>query len=376
MGGQLRVESQPGKGSTFSFSLMFEKQQVLPPEEKPQSNNELVKASKKALRKPVKRLKGKVLLVEDNKINQQVARELLESYGLLVAIADNGEQALELVGGTDFDLILMDVQMPVMDGLEATRQLRQIKSYQYTPIIAMTAHAMDGDREACLQAGMNDYLSKPIDPDVLLQMLSNWLKSYETLHAASADVPADINLPDNIPSIDLAWGLKRVGGNKKLFIHLLNDFLQFHQEACEKTQQFILNNNIEAARRQVHTIQGVAGNIGARDLQATAMGLEKAIRTGANKNVYQELSDKFCRQARLVFTALHNLEQSSQSSNNNKQANSGTSAEIKSLTPEVRAELQALNKQLQKLLLEGEQASRKTAKKFCTLCRIICLSLS
>ena len=367
MGGQLKVQSQPGKGSTFSFSLVFEKQQILPLEEQLQSNNEPVKASTKDLHKAVQRLKGKVLLVEDNKINQQVARELLEGYGLLVAIADNGAQALELAGSTDFDLILMDVQMPVMDGLEATRQLRKIKSYQYIPIIAMTAHAMDGDREACLQAGMNDYLSKPIDPDVLLQMLSNWLEGYETLHVESADVPVDIALPDNIPGIDLTWGLKRVGGNKKLFIRLLNDFFHSHQAACEKTRQFILNNNIEAARRQVHTIQGVAGNIGARDLQAAAMELEKAIRTGADKAIYQELSDKFCQQARIVFDALHNLEQSPQSSDNNEHANTGIPVNIKSLTPEVRAELQQLNKHLQKLLLEGDPAARNTAGKILQL---------
>ncbi len=367
MGGQLKVESQPGKGSIFSFSLVFEKQQILPLEDQLQSNNKPGKESIKELRKSVQRLKGKVLLVEDNKINQQVAQELLEGYGLLVVIADNGKQALELASSTDFDLILMDVQMPVMDGLEATRQLRQIKSYQYTPVIAMTAHAMDGDREACLQAGMNDYLSKPIDPNVLLHVLSNWLESYEVLHAASADVPADINLPDNIPGIDLAWGLKRVGGNKKLFIRLLNDFLQSHQGVCEKTRQFILNNNIEAARRQVHTIQGVAGNIGARDLQAAAMELEKSIRTGADKTVYQELADKFCRQARIVFAALYNLEQPSQPSDNNEHANSGAPAEIKSLTPEVRTELQQLNIHLQKLLLEGDPVARNTAGKILQL---------
>ncbi len=367
MGGLLRVESQPGKGSTFSFSLVFEKQQALPLDEQIQNNNEPGNESKKDLHKLVQRLKGKVLLVEDNKINQQVARELLEGYGLLVAIADNGAQALELAGSTDFDLILMDVQMPVMDGLEATRQLRKIKSYQYTPIIAMTAHAMDGDREACLQSGMNDYLSKPIDPDILLQMLSNWLESYETLHVESADVSVDIDLPDNIPGIDLAWGLKRVGGNKTLFIRLLNDFFQSHQGACEKTRQFILNNNIEAARRQVHTIQGVAGNIGARDLQTAAMELEKLIRTGADKTLYHELSDKFCQQASIVFEALYNLEQSAQSSDNNQHANTGTPVNIKLLTPEVRAELQQLNKHLQKLLLEGDPEARNTAGKILQL---------
>ena len=367
MGGQLRVESQPGKGSTFSFSLPLEKQQLLPLAEQLQSKNQPGKKSKKVPEKMVQRLKGKVLLVEDNKINQQVARELLEGYGLLVAIADNGEQALGLAGSTDFDLILMDVQMPVMDGLEATRQLRQIKAYQYTPVIAMTAHAMDGDREACLQAGMNDYLAKPIDPDILLQMLSNWLESYEVLHAASADVPADINLPDNIPGIDLAWGLKRVGGNKKLFVRLLNDFYQSHQGACEKTRQFLLNNNIEAARRQVHTIQGVAGNIGARDLQAAAMELEKAIRTGADKTVCQELSDKFCRQAGIVFDALHNLEQTSRPADKNESADPGAPKTSQPLTAEVREELQPLNNHLQKLLLEGDPDARNTAGKILQL---------
>jgi CheY-like chemotaxis protein len=120
-----------------------------------------------------------ILLVEDNEINQQVARELLEGAGLPVAIATNGEEAVGAVKKKDFEAVLMDVQMPVMDGYQATREIRKDERLKGLPIIAMTAHAMTGDREKCLKAGMNDYVSKPIDPDELFFTLVKWIKPGE-----------------------------------------------------------------------------------------------------------------------------------------------------------------------------------------------------
>ncbi len=367
MGGELSAESLPGKGSTFAFKLEFEKQQTVG------SNNYALEtksySSINAQKLPVQRLKGKVLLVEDNKINQQVARELLESFGLLVVIADNGQEAVVQVQQTNFDLILMDIQMPVMDGIKATQILRKDEHFKLIPIIAMTAHAMDGDKEACLKAGMNDYLSKPIDPDDLLELLSNWLDSYEVSGAESGSaLQQDINLPEEIPGIDLSWGLKRVGGNKKLFIRLLNDFYNTHNNVCEKTRQYLTNNNIEAARREVHTIQGVAGNIGAKQLQFIANKLESAIRMGEQDiNDYLKLSESFCQQVKIVFDALNEFNQIAQATQTVTDLKSQRLTENKAVTQEVNQKLIRLTNELHNLLLNGDCEAQNVVQEIMTL---------
>jgi len=254
-----------------------------------------------------KRLKGTVLLAEDNMINQQVARELLEGFGLLVVIANDGLEAINQIDSTDFDLVFMDIQMPEIDGLEATKTIRSNKKHAQLPIVAMTAHAMTGDRETCLNAGMNDYLSKPIDPEKLLLILKKWLQLDDTYSISKKTVSEALDTPlhNELPGVDIAWGLQRVGGNQTLFIKLLKDFFQQHSNCCNELQLLLNENKRQDALRLVHTIHGVAGNIGARELQKFAQMIESKLKIRSD-NITEslQLSTEFCQHAKTVFDGL------------------------------------------------------------------------
>ncbi|MCF6282849.1 MAG: transporter substrate-binding domain-containing protein [Candidatus Polarisedimenticolaceae bacterium] len=230
------------------------------------------------------RLQGKVLLVEDHPINQQVARELLEGFGLVIGIASNGLEAVKAVFETDFDLVLMDIQMPEMDGFEATKRIREDGRFANLPIIAMTAHALTGDREHCIEQGMNEHLSKPIAPDELFKMLNKWLKrdKREKPHQPTEKLveKGDNLLPDSLPGIDIQWGVTRVGGNHTLFKKLLAEFYQRHHTDQTDITKQLHNGDTDSARRSAHTLQGVAGNIGAKHFQKEARNLESAILAG------------------------------------------------------------------------------------------------
>jgi len=229
-------------------------------------------------------LQGTILLVEDNKINQQVAEELLQSFGLSVIIAVNGLDAVNKVTqqSTDqkpIDLVLMDIQMPEMDGIQATQKIRTFPEFSHLPIVAMTAHAMTGDKKKSLAAGMNEHITKPIDPDELYTVLGHWLNTSDTSpleHAQQTRIKQEsVPLPDYSDHLDIEWGLKRVGGNRALFSHLLNDFYQDHVDDIDTLQQALDNHQLDVVKRIIHTIKGVAGNIGARELQQTALNLEQ-----------------------------------------------------------------------------------------------------
>lgn len=261
--------------------------------------------SKQIKQPPTHLLKGKILLVEDNRINQQVAQELLESFGLLAVIAEDGEDAVQQVQEADYDLVLMDIQMPGMDGFEATRMIRLMPELAGLPIIAMTAHAMEGDREKCLSAGMSDYLSKPINPEHLMQLLQQWLEGrvqpFEKQMTDRSD--SMLELPENLKQIDLEWGLKRVGGNRALYVKLLSDFYHRYKDSCARMEEQLQNTSLEDARRLAHTVQGVAGNLGARRLQASAEKLEQSIKQ-RERTHFSSLQERFCDEAKAVFTEL------------------------------------------------------------------------
>lgn len=230
-----------------------------------------------------KQLSGRILLVEDNKINQQVARETLGNMGLSVHVVNNGMEALDILEDNNFDVVLTDIQMPGMDGYELTRQIRLHKKYQYLPIVAMTAHAMVKDREKCLDAGMNDHLPKPIDPEQLFKTLSNWLNLIKTKKSVEDDSDDEfIKLPTEISGIDINWGLKRIGGNKKLFCKLLREFFQDYADAGEKVDIALKEVDLELVRRLVHTIQGIAGSIGAINLLKASEDMDSVLK---NKNI-------------------------------------------------------------------------------------------
>ena len=237
---------------------------------------------------------ARVLLVEDNDINQMVAREILEDAGLLVEVADNGQLALEMAQQSAFDLVFMDMQMPVMDGVTATREIRKIAALADLPIVAMTANAMEQDRQLCIAAGMNDSLTKPIDPHALWDALMRWIP---TVKAAQADAgagtaSASSNGADHwlagVPGLDVALGLGYMRGNESLYRSVLGRFVATQGHAPAKIHDALANGDIAAAEMLAHTVKSVAGNIGARKIQSLAGELEQALRTYAPPTLVQE----------------------------------------------------------------------------------------
>jgi CheY-like chemotaxis protein/HPt (histidine-containing phosphotransfer) domain-containing protein len=238
-----------------------------------------------------------VLLVEDNEINQQIACELLQRAGLTVSLANNGIEAVNLVQREHFDAVLMDLQMPLMDGFEATVAIRRIPHLAGLPIIAMTANAMTGDREKCLAAGMNDHVAKPIEPDLLFKALTRWVTPGDRPPSAAVTAPAPsvstvaaIVLPESLPGIDVALALKGLGGNRVLLHKILIAFLHDHSADARHIRQAIGVRDMLLAQRIVHTLKGIAGSIGAKDLQSMAINLEATLKAGATPSAQVLLS--------------------------------------------------------------------------------------
>jgi CheY-like chemotaxis protein len=255
-----------------------------------------------------------ILLVEDNEINQQVARELLEGVGLPVTIATNGDEAVRAVKEKDFEAVLMDVQMPVMDGYQATRVIRKDERYKDLPIIAMTAHAMTGDEEKCLEAGMNDYVSKPIDPEKLFSTLIKWIKPGERVvpdhlvDGIGKESPDDEAPPlSDLPGISVQSGLRKVGGNTKLYRKLLSKFRGNHSDVAHEIGNALDDDDPETATRLAHTVKGVAGNIGAQDLHLAAADLEAALRQAQTENL-SGLLEAFSESLDLVLNSIADFE--------------------------------------------------------------------
>jgi signal transduction histidine kinase/CheY-like chemotaxis protein len=234
---------------------------------------------------------AQVLLVEDNEINQQVAKEIIESAGLIVTIANNGQEAVDAVKEKQYDAVLMDVQMPVMDGYTATREIRKDERFKELPVIAMTAHAMTGDEEKSLEAGMNDHVTKPIDPDHLFDVLQKWIQpSEKRVQAKQPEVSVECSdligqdeLPESLPGFDLRAGLERLRGNKSLYKKLLLNFSADYSDAVREIREALAATEMDRAHGLVHSLKGVAGNLGATDLQAAATEMENLVK-GVDKD--------------------------------------------------------------------------------------------
>ena len=230
---------------------------------------------------------ARLLLVEDNELNQEVACELLTGAGFQVEIADNGQEALDRLQQSSFDLVLMDMQMPVMDGVTATRAIRKNPLWAQLPVVAMTANAMEQDRQQCLAAGMNDFVSKPIEPDQLWQALLRWIPPRQSpvvnRNAGNRKPPAAnatrtaTPLP-TLDGLDTELGLRRVMGNQQLYLNLLRKFASSQHDAVDQIRHALQVHDLALAERLAHTLKGVAGNIGASGLQTQAATLEQAIR--------------------------------------------------------------------------------------------------
>ncbi|HYD55599.1 MAG TPA: response regulator [Burkholderiales bacterium] len=224
---------------------------------------------------------ARILLAEDNEINRQIATELLETAGAHVEVAVDGREAFRKATepGVRFDLILMDVQMPNMDGLEATRRIRADPAYAGAPIVAMTAHAMAEERERCIQEGMVDHITKPIDPQTMFRTIARWLDPAGA-PPAERQAPALAVMPaiPQVEGLDAVSGLRRVAGNKALYLRLLRQFADEQADAAGDIAAAIASGDRETAMRRAHTLKGVAGNLGFTELQAQAAALEDDIR--------------------------------------------------------------------------------------------------
>ncbi|MBS1197957.1 MAG: two component system sensor histidine kinase, barA-like [Proteobacteria bacterium] len=227
----------------------------------------------------LKTLQGaRILLVEDNEMNQQLAVEILASAGVMTDVANNGAEALEKIDCCPYDLILMDCLMPVMDGYEATRRIRADHRFGQLPVVAMTANAMAGDRQKCLDAGMNDHITKPIHVDELFSTLAQWLKHARTAPAVvdNAPPPPEFDAP-HLNGVNTRLALTRMGKNVPLYCRMLYGFRETQAAAIHQIRAELGAGDNALALRTAHMLKGLAGSIGAEHLQDTANRLEHAI---------------------------------------------------------------------------------------------------
>lgn len=250
-----------------------------------------------------------LLLVEDNELNRQIACELLEMVGAKVALAGNGREAMEMVvnGDQRFDLVLMDIQMPEMDGIQTTRLIRDDSRFTDLPIIALTAHAFAEERQSTQDAGMNDHVTKPIEPRELMEAICRQLPHLPGLREGvlrtDEDIPDTITLM-NIPGIDTASGVRRVGGKVKLYLNILKKFRDGQNNVPERISAALQSGDRLGAERIAHSLKGLAGTIGAPELQEAALAVEQDLHRGL------ESGDNFIRLTELLREIMAKLESS------------------------------------------------------------------
>jgi len=263
MGGQIGVSSEPGRGSTFQFTVRLGRVAAVPQDTQPEAE-------------PVVRFPGAhVLIVEDNALNQRLAKELLAQLGASVALAANGLEAVEAAARERFDAILMDVQMPEMDGLEATRRIRAQPGGGSIPIIAMTAHAQAGSREQCQAAGMSDFIGKPITVRGVTSVLARFLAGVgEPAAAAKTAAPG---LPGSLPGIAVSEAVQRLGGNEALVRTSLLEFRHDYAGMAADLERALAGADLKNAVRIAHTLKGVASNLSMPGLESAAKAAEQEL---------------------------------------------------------------------------------------------------
>jgi signal transduction histidine kinase/DNA-binding response OmpR family regulator/HPt (histidine-containing phosphotransfer) domain-containing protein len=258
---------------------------------------------------------ARVLLVEDNLINRQVAVATLERGGLVVDVAEHGQAALERLktARPPYDLLLMDIEMPVMDGYAATRLIRADPRFARLPIIAMTAHALEGDKEKCLAAGMNDYVPKPVEEREFYAALMRWIEPGKRDMALPAEPGRQLAeepwaaMPAEVPGLTLEAALARLHGNTVLYRHMLRSFLENYAHAADLLQKQVQAGDLQAASRLTHSLTGVCANIGAHDLFQAVRACDDALHAGQKEVLPARLAEFERRFARLM-AALEQLD--------------------------------------------------------------------
>ena len=292
-----------------------------------------------------------LLLVEDNEVNQEVAQHILNDAGIRVDIASNGAIALAKIEENAYDGVLMDCQMPVMDGYQATRKLRQDPRYSNLPVIAMTANAMVGDKEKCLDAGMNDFIAKPIDVAQLFGTLARWIAPATPQEMTAVVAQPEAELPV-IAGLKMAEAMRRVGGNATLMRKLLDRFVETQFDAMQRIVAAIENNQLETAIREAHTLKGLAGNIGAGGLADSAARVEHLLSLGSHDGLPQALAA-----CTLVLDELvPKIVLAMQSRGNAAEAGGAAGAQV---APVDRAHLEAGLRELSQLLLQDDAQAVK-----------------
>ena len=301
MGGHIDVQSTPGKGSTFSFDL------TLPVTAEAVVNEA---ATDQLHLAPIRG--ARILLVDDSDLNLQVAGELLRQAQLYVEVAHDGREAVDKVNSAHYDCVLMDVQMPVMDGYTATENIRSQPAFADLPVLAMTANAMPQDRVRGAEAGMNAYIPKPIDPADLYRALLQWIEPGErdydeesfAVGQASAETLAE--LPGELPGINISEGLARVGGNTALYLSLLQDLCKDYADAARRIQSMLENGDADGAGQLAHKLRGIANNLGAAELGAAAEAVELPLKSGdtVNAAALQQLQQALAQTADSQATLL------------------------------------------------------------------------
>jgi CheY-like chemotaxis protein/HPt (histidine-containing phosphotransfer) domain-containing protein len=280
MCGTFSVESEPGRGSTFSFTAFFDA---------PSTSVESSSPAGFVVPAELNLAGTRVLVVEDNPINREVAREILGAAGVSVVEASSGFEAVEAVDRTQFAAVLMDIQMPVMDGYEATRRIRLKPEHKSLPIIAMTAHVLPGYREKCLAAGMDDYVTKPVGPESLFKTLGRWVKSTGTTEGVDARKVTKTDgsdraraaekgvQDDSFPGVNVPEGLQRLDGNRGLYFRMFRQMVKLEAGTPARIRLALEEGRKDDASRYAHSLKGVAASLSMPDVAAAAMAVERSV---------------------------------------------------------------------------------------------------
>ena len=251
---------------------------------------------------------ARLLLAEDNAINQEVACDVLERAGIHVTVVENGQEAVDILARETFDGVLMDCQMPVMDGYTAARILRQQERLRDLPIIAMTASAMAGDREKAIAAGMNDHISKPLQIDDLFSTLARWVRPAASAQAVASLSATATDPLDSLPGIDPAAWRARGMGDDAMYRRMLKKFVLAQQDFPAPFLEALAAGDVPATRRLAHTLKSLAGTLGAHGVERTAQALELACIDGHDLPRLEALVKDVSRELEPVLEGLRALD--------------------------------------------------------------------